>query len=453
MQNQILVNLGGDHTYECATDIIGRAGESKASCLNIEIPEKLSHCWLYIDFEKPNGEKIRTSRMKNVYGVVQYEIPKYILAESGEIKVQLVFEDDGDIIWKSSVKKYLNEQSINAEDTINDIPEHQKQDFLTEAQRILNELSQEIDDIAQTLSNDQGFVDIVIDNIFADTRIAQLQDDINNRVPQTRTVNGKPLNKNIILVPTDIGASPTGHTHLVADIKGTLPIEKGGTNANTLEQAKYNLGISHIETMLKAYLYNGTQGLAYELNGDAYVCKGIGTATESGIIISPIVEGIKVTSIGDVAFMGNQNIVAVFIPDSVTSIGDSAFASCRNLASIVIPDSVTTIGVCAFMYCDSLKSVVIPDSVTAIEPATFINCPNLASVTIGNSVVYIGEGAFGCCTSLESLVIPSSVTSIDANAFVQIYNLKDIYVPWAEGAVADAPWGATNATIHYNSEV
>ena len=22
---------------------------------------------------------------------------------------------------------------------------------------------------------------------------------------------------------------------------------------------------------------------------------------------------------------------------------------------------------------------------------------------------------------------------------------------WAEGAVADAPWGATNATIHYNT--
>jgi hypothetical protein len=23
-------------------------------------------------------------------------------------------------------------------------------------------------------------------------------------------------------------------------------------------------------------------------------------------------------------------------------------------------------------------------------------------------------------------------------------------VPWAEGAVANAPWGATNATINYN---
>jgi len=29
----------------------------------------------------------------------------------------------------------------------------------------------------------------------------------------------------------------------------------------------------------------------------------------------------------------------------------------------------------------------------------------------------------------------------------------DIYVPWSEGEVAGSPWGATNATIHYNSEV
>jgi len=40
---------------------------------------------------------------------------------------------------------------------------------------------------------------------------------------------------------------------------------------------------------------------------------------------------------------------------------------------------------------------------------------------------------------------------INSNAFKGMtHSSVNIYVPWAEGAVANAPWGATNATIHYN---
>lgn len=41
-------------------------------------------------------------------------------------------------------------------------------------------------------------------------------------------------------------------------------------------------------------------------------------------------------------------------------------------------------------------------------------------------------------------------TRIDSNAFYNCSNLKTINVPWAEGEVANAPWGATKATINYN---
>ena len=40
-------------------------------------------------------------------------------------------------------------------------------------------------------------------------------------------------------------------------------------------------------------------------------------------------------------------------------------------------------------------------------------------------------------------------TTLDATAFKGCTNLKDIDVPWAEGDIAGAPWGATNATVHY----
>ena len=41
-------------------------------------------------------------------------------------------------------------------------------------------------------------------------------------------------------------------------------------------------------------------------------------------------------------------------------------------------------------------------------------------------------------------------TSIASSAFSNCVKLTTINVPWAEGAVANAPWGATNATINYN---
>lgn len=41
-------------------------------------------------------------------------------------------------------------------------------------------------------------------------------------------------------------------------------------------------------------------------------------------------------------------------------------------------------------------------------------------------------------------------TYIAADAFEGCTNLITINVPWVEGAVANAPWGATNATINYN---
>lgn len=71
----------------------------------------------------------------------------------------------------------------------------------------------------------------------------------------------------------------------------------------------------------------------------------------------------------------------------------------------------------------------------------------------GLPVIGIGSSAFRGCSSLTSVVIGNGVTSIDSYAFSYCSRLTDIYVPWSEGEVAGAPWGADRATIHYNSEV
>ena len=53
--------------------------------------------------------------------------------------------------------------------------------------------------------------------------------------------------------------------------------------------------------------------------------------------------------------------------------------------------------------------------------------------------------------SVQFIIINSTPNQINSLAFRRSSSLTDIYVPWSEGAVENAPWGATGATIHYNT--
>ena len=136
----------------------------------------------------------------------------------------------------------------------------------------------------------------------------------------------------------------------------------------------------------------------------------------------------RVTSIGDGAFSGCENLTGIDIPESVISIGAYAFSSCSSLTGIIIPDGVTSIGEGAFYRCDSLTSINIPDSVTSIAEECFSGCFSLTSVVIPDSVTSIGESAF-CHCNLTSVHIPNSVTTIGNWAFFDCSELPDITIP------------------------
>jgi hypothetical protein len=148
--------------------------------------------------------------------------------------------------------------------------------------------------------------------------------------------------------------------------------------------------------------------------------------------------GIPVNCIAYEAFMGNDNLVSITIPNSVTSIGSSAFSGCTSLTSVEIGDSVTSIGSSAFYNCDSLTSVVIPDSVTSIGNGTFSSCNSLTSIQIPDSVVSIGDLAFSECTSLTSITIPDSVTSIGNGTFSGCRSLENVTIPNSVISIGDS---------------
>ena len=87
---------------------------------------------------------------------------------------------------------------------------------------------------------------------------------------------------------------------------------------------------------------------------------------------------------------------------------------------------------------------------TKVRDYAFYYCKNLALTSLPEGLISIGNYAFYSCTSLTSITFKGTPSSIMSSAFNGCTNLTDIKVPWAEGAVANAPWGATNATITYN---
>ena len=183
-----------------------------------------------------------------------------------------------------------------------------------------------------------------------------------------------------------------------------------------------------------------SEGLKFKLKdlGESCSVVGIGTCTDTDIVIPDTYEGLPVTSIGSQAFSECDSLTSVVIPDSVTSIGYEAFNYCTSLTSVVIPDSVTSIGDHAFQSCDSLTSIEIGDSVTSIGDRAFYDCNSLTSVVIPDSLTSIGNYAFYNCYSLTSVVIPDSVTSIGDGAFSDCDSLTNVVIPDSVKSIGDA---------------
>ena len=107
------------------------------------------------------------------------------------------------------------------------------------------------------------------------------------------------------------------------------------------------------------------------------------------------------------------------IPDSVTSIGEKAFAGCEDLETVTLPDNVTSIGDDAFNNT-ALTSIGIPASVTSIGKGAFHLCSSLASVTLNGNPT-IGEEAFFYNTTVTMNLAAAEVGGAHWTTFYNNY--------------------------------
>lgn len=181
------------------------------------------------------------------------------------------------------------------------------------------------------------------------------------------------------------------------------------------------------------------------------------TGREQDIVLPEYApDGKPIVMVGKYAFLDNEYVKRVTIPDGYLYICDTAFVNCSSLHALsigagvrwispydpflhldglteitvsknneiyssegncildksgktlvkgfsttsIIPDSVTCIGQYAFSECHNLYSIQIPNSVTMIENGAFMACTNLKYIYLGESISYIGELAFATCPNL-----------------------------------------------------
>ena len=120
---------------------------------------------------------------------------------------------------------------------------------------------------------------------------------------------------------------------------------------------------------------------------------------------------------------------SINIPSSVTNIAESAFMECSAIKSLTLPNSVEYMNSYVFQGCENLESITIPNSVKSMGDAVFRNCKKLKSITLPSGIKNIYYQTFRDCFSLESVTLPEGLTKIDADSFLNCPNLKYIMIP------------------------
>ena len=133
--------------------------------------------------------------------------------------------------------------------------------------------------------------------------------------------------------------------------------------------------------------------------------------------------------ISDYAFINNENLTELIIPEGVTHIGERAFSGCKNLKKVVLPQSLVSIGASAFSGCENLEEIVLPPNLKKLNYRTFADCKRLKKIIIPEGIEELEWAVFSGCENLEEIVLPESIKKIDKQLFLNCKKLKSITLP------------------------
>lgn len=133
MKDTIPVIINDDHKFVNDHRIIGRKGEHICTQLEIHLEDSLCDNWVFLNFKKPSGKEVTTTRLDIVDHVAKYDIPNTILDEIGELGVVVSLHNENGMVWKSNTGKFTVVSSIDGGEEISE-----SGDFVTEAQKVMD---------------------------------------------------------------------------------------------------------------------------------------------------------------------------------------------------------------------------------------------------------------------------------------------------------------------------
>ena len=254
------------------------------------------------------------------------------------------------------------------------------------------------------------------------------------------------------------------------------------------------------EPLLTAELHcaaDGSEGLAYEDNGDGTcTITGIGTCTDTDVIIPNEIYGLRVTKIGYCAFYYNTKITSIKLSENIVTVEGSAFRQCENLKNATILNCDVRIGEEAFAY-GGLSDIYFNGTYEqwdyAVLPSQSYNynynnvkIHTINTESIGLSyedngdgtctitgiggcsdnnvyipwyigdlrVTAIGDRAFENQSGLTEIHIPNSVKSIGTRAFYGCTGLTEMAIPRSVTSIGTQIfYKASNIhTVYYNAQ-
>ena len=230
-----------------------------------------------------------------------------------------------------------------------------------------------------------------------------------------------------------------------------------------------------------------SEGLVFYPRGQSYYAvKGIGTCTDTDIVIPYEYNGLPVKEIAQDAFLWESSLTSITIPDSITKIGINAlgysnFSYNEYENGLYLGNSHNPYRVLVKVKDPSATSFTCHEDTKIIYSKAFELCTNLRNLTLADGLVSLEDGTFDSCTALQYkeydgarylgstenpylvLVKATSRTStwhsvhsetkfIFYRAFADCKNLNRIYIPASVGEriICDYAFrGCTAATEIY----
>lgn len=114
--------------------------------------------------------------------------------------------------------------------------------------------------------------------------------------------------------------------------------------------------------------------------------------------------------------------------ETVIDVGREAFLDNNKIEKVVLPETIGNVYNYAFVDCTNLKEVVFQGTILSrLMNYSFEGCTSLDVVTLPPNLTYLGYGAFSNCGTISLLYMPGTLGSIASGAFNNTQITKIIY--------------------------